>query len=106
MLAEESGDASDWFKYARACFHRGQHAEALDAYNRMIHLPGALVEQVTKALNNRGILCGQTGRSEEAIADFTRVIELSGAPVEQLATAFYNRGSRPWANWPDWGSHC
>ena len=92
VLAEESGEPGDWLKYASACFHRGNYDEALDAWNRVILFPGAPVEQVAKALNNRGISYGQRGRAEEAIADLTRVIELAAAPVGQVVMALYNRG--------------
>jgi tetratricopeptide (TPR) repeat protein len=92
VLAEESGGPGDWFKYAAACFCRGQHAEALDACNRTIDLPGAPREDVGRAMLLRGLTFGQTGRIEEEVADYTRVVELPGASVEQVARALSNRG--------------
>ena len=58
----------------------------------MIDLPGAPVEQVAKALFNRGVGHSQAGDPQRAIADFTAVIDLPGAPVEQVAKALQYRG--------------
>jgi hypothetical protein len=65
----------------------GRIGKAIADYFRVIEeLPGAPVEQVAKALNNRGVTWGQKGESEKSIADCFRVIEeLPGAPVEQVA---------------------
>ena len=67
-------------------------------YTRLIEqLPGAPVEQVALALNNRGIIWGKKGDTEKALADFTRLIEqLPGAPAEQVAIAL---GGRGWTNY-------
>ena len=58
----------------------------------MIKLPDAPVEQVAKALGNRGIAYGQQEKLEEAIENFGRVIELPNTPVEHVANALVNRG--------------
>jgi tetratricopeptide (TPR) repeat protein len=67
---------------------------ALADYTRVIDaLPGAPVEQVAKALVNRGVVHGQQGSPDKAMADYTRVIDaLPGAPVEDAAHAMGNRG--------------
>ncbi|MEQ1850751.1 MAG: MarR family transcriptional regulator [Chthoniobacteraceae bacterium] len=61
-------------------------------YTAVIGLPGAPVEQVAKALFNRGLTRGQAGDAQREIADITAVIELPGAPVKQLAKALFYRG--------------
>jgi tetratricopeptide (TPR) repeat protein len=68
--------------------------ESMADYTRVIEqLPGASVEQVAQALNNRGVAWGQNGDTEKALADYTRGIEqLPGASVEQVAQALNNRG--------------
>jgi tetratricopeptide (TPR) repeat protein len=58
----------------------------------VIALPGAPVEQVAKALFNRGITHGQAGDNQLAIAGYTALIDLPGAPVELVAMALNIRG--------------
>jgi hypothetical protein len=56
-------------------------------------LPEAPVEQIAKALVNRGLIWNERGESEKEVADYTKVIEgLPEAPVEQIAQALVNRG--------------
>ena len=56
-------------------------------------LPEAPVEQVAKALYNRGVTWGRKGETDKELADYTRLIEqLPGVPVEQVAKALTNRG--------------
>jgi hypothetical protein len=50
------------------------------------------VEQVAKALVNRGVNYGNKGEYEKATADCSEAIELPNAPVELVAWALVNRG--------------
>ena len=55
---------------------KGDTDKELADYTRLIEqLPGAPVEQVAKALYNRGVTWGQKGDTDKALADYTRVIE-------------------------------
>ena len=64
---------------------RGQNVVVNDA-------PGAPVEQVVAALNNRGVAYRQRGAIEQAIADYTRAMESPGASADARAKALNNRG--------------
>jgi tetratricopeptide (TPR) repeat protein len=77
---------------------KGETEKELADYTRVIEqLPDAPVEQVAKALNNRGVTWGRKGETEKALADYTRVIEqLRDAPVEQVARAL---AGRAWAKY-------
>ncbi|PYK25996.1 MAG: hypothetical protein DME59_08815 [Verrucomicrobia bacterium] len=78
---------------AGAHYFLGDQDEAISNLSQIAKLPGAPVEQVALALNNRGITWGEKGETEKELADYTRVIEqLPGAPVEQVALALNNRG--------------
>ena len=78
----------------RAALHlaSGDHGKEVDDYTAVIKLPGAPIEQVAKALFNRGITYGQLGDTQRAIDDYTTLMALPGAPVEQVAAALVNRG--------------
>ncbi len=67
--------------------------KAINDFTRVIErLPGALVEDLAKALINRGITRSMHGEEKKAIGDYTQVIEfLPDAPVDQVAKA---RGKR------------
>ena len=78
---------------ALALYFLGKQERAIEDWSTLIELPGASLEQVAKALNNRGYTRGQQGDWEKEIGDYTRVIEqLPGAPVQQVAKALYLRG--------------
>ncbi len=68
------------------------HEKEIEDYTTVIGLPGAPVEQVARALLNRGITYGEVGDSQREIEDYTTVIGLPGAPVEHVASALVNRG--------------
>jgi len=70
----------------------GETQRAIDDYTAVIGLSGAPVEQVAKALVNRGITYGHAGETQSAIDDYTALIGLPGAPVEQVAKSLVNRG--------------
>ena len=75
-------------------FYAGSTNNALEELTQVIELPGTAVEQVARALINRGFLLGQQGETDKELADYTRVIEqLPGAPVEHVAKALFNRGA-------------
>jgi tetratricopeptide (TPR) repeat protein len=97
-IADESGGRSASVR-ASACllaaeiyFTEGEFARAIEALNPIFGMSDAPVEQVGKALNNRGWTYGQLGESEKALADYSAVIALPNAPVEQVAKALLNRG--------------
>lgn len=93
-IAEEANPAT---KVRLLLFRAGLHSSLRDRgkeiadYTAVIGLPGAPVEQIAKALVNRGLTYVRSVETQRAIDDFTAVIGLSGAPVEQIAMALYNR---------------
>jgi tetratricopeptide (TPR) repeat protein len=70
----------------------GDDAQAVSQLQRVIDLPGALVEQVAIALVNRGIARRSLGDSQGEIADYTAAVGLPGAPAIAVARALLNRG--------------
>jgi len=94
-IAEESRptDKADLlFTRAELQTSLADRRKAIKDYTAVIGLPDALVDQVAKALLNRGITYGQTGETQREIEDYTAVIGLPNAPVEQVAKALYCRG--------------
>jgi len=90
----EPADIADlWLLQAGAHYFLGDQDEAISNLSQIAKLPSAPVEQLAKALYNRGVVWGQKGDTEKELADYTRLIdELPGAPVEQVAAALRNRG--------------
>src|SRR5436309_1123594 len=52
---------------------------------RVIELPGAPPQMMTKALVDRGLTWVQKDDLDRALADYTRAIEMADAPVEEVA---------------------
>ena len=97
-IADESGGQSASVR-ASACllageiyFKEGAFARAIEALYPIFGMSDAPVEQVARALYNRGWTYGQLGESEKEIADYSAVIALPNAPVEPVARALFNRG--------------
>jgi tetratricopeptide (TPR) repeat protein len=91
-LAEESGKADDWFRYARACCYQARYPEALTSLNHVIETPGTPVNEEAECLILRAETLRQLGRIADAITDYTRVIELPGASADNVAEALIDRG--------------
>lgn len=82
-----------WMLLGLQHFFLQRFDDAAATWARVIDFPGAPVEQIAKALVNRGIAWGHKGQTDKAINDYTSVIERQpDAPVEQIARALYNRG--------------
>ena len=73
-------------------FEDKQLKEAISKLTTLIELPDATVDQVAKALINRGVTYNLLEQIEQAITDYTTLIELPGAPVDLVARALLNRG--------------
>ena len=87
-------EALAYFRRGICYGKKGEVDKAIAEYSAAIELPGAPVDQVSKARVNRGFYYSQKGEDDKAIADYTAVIERPGAPVHQVAIARVNRGNR------------
>jgi tetratricopeptide (TPR) repeat protein/DNA-binding transcriptional ArsR family regulator len=94
LAQEPSSSCQADILLSRAALHSASddHGKEVDDYTAVIRLPGAPIEQVAKALFNRGVTYGQLGDTQRATDDYTTLIGLSGASVEQVANALVNRG--------------
>ena len=89
-IAEETAPAAKVdLLLSRASLHASlkEPAKEIADYTAVIELPGAPVEQVAKALFNRGVIHFQKSRKQESQADFEALIRLPAAPVEQVVDA-------------------
>jgi tetratricopeptide (TPR) repeat protein len=66
---------------------------ARNAFDALLALPSIPVEDIARALVNRGAVYGQLGDSDKAIADYSVAVDLPQAPVEAIARALVNRGA-------------
>jgi tetratricopeptide (TPR) repeat protein len=78
---------------AEVYFKQDDLALAIDAFDALLALPSAPVEEIARALVNRGATHGRLGDSDKAIADYCAAIALSQVPVEWKARALVNRGA-------------
>jgi len=94
-IAEEStsnGKAELFLFRAQLYSSSGDRQHELEDLSAVVGLTGAPVEQVARALVNRGITYDQACETQLAIVDYAAVIGLSGAPVELVAEALVYRG--------------
>lgn len=90
----EAADRADFLLRRGVAHYYTRNLDAAIAdWAELVNIPTAPLEQVARALYNRGFVYGQKGDTDKAIADYTQVIEkLPGAPVDQVALALGNRG--------------
>jgi tetratricopeptide (TPR) repeat protein len=73
-------------------YARGELVRARQALDALLMLPSVSVEDMARALVNRGATSGELGEREREIADYSAAIDLPQAPVEQIALALLYRG--------------
>jgi tetratricopeptide (TPR) repeat protein len=74
-------------------YHLEQFDECLASLTDLIAIPSRPVEEIAKALFNRGLVYGQQEDTDKAFADYTHVIDqLPGAPAEQVVLSLVSRG--------------
>lgn len=78
---------------ADLCYANQDYKGAVDAYDKLLKLPGDLpVENRARALFRRGYVQSSLKKWDSAIEDYTEAIKLPNAPKERVARALYNRG--------------
>jgi tetratricopeptide (TPR) repeat protein len=75
----------------RGHLHAIRHAEieAIENFTAVVELPHAPVEQIARALVNRGITYGQTGETQQAVEDCAAVVNMPGTPQGVLVEAYF-----------------
>ncbi|WP_157174404.1 tetratricopeptide repeat protein [Thiocystis violascens] len=72
---------------------KGEYLLAINLLNTLLAEPEAPVEQVARALINRGTNYWQLENFDKAISDYNAAIKLPQAHVEEVASALVNRGT-------------
>jgi len=73
-------------------YEQGEFDLAKTTLDALLALPSISVDEIVRALVNRGVAYGHLGDSDRAIADYSAVIAHPRAPVEWIARALVNRG--------------
>ena len=91
-LRKEPGNVEAVLSLGECLAAAGERKLAVTEFERVIKMRGTSVEQVTRALFNRGLAMGVLGDKQGEIADYTTLVEFPGAPTEWVAMALVNRG--------------
>ena len=85
-------EAAHFFVRAEIYYGLKNNEAAVMDFTAMIELDETPIDQVCKALFNRGLAFSDLGKTQEEIDDYTRLIDLDGAPINQVCKALINRG--------------